>query len=210
MLKLAAKNTNSVLGAQEHLLEKPKTCVIQLASRDQIPLLGTPWPALIWTHYATTLHLCWKMAALIIIFPLCACVSVVWRFMSAARHILYSTWSKMTAPLAVTVRYYITQIWRLGLLCRSADSDPVHVCMCVSLPTVLVLTLLVFREASGCHRSLGAQRRAGKTHVKIYSHWVWLQASHWAAIWQMTFNRSSYSFCILMSEEKSEGGMGRL
>lgn len=137
----------------------------------------------------------------------CMCVC---RIMSAARHILYSTWSKMTAPLAVTVRYYITQIWRLGLLCRSADSDPVHVCMCVSLPTVLVLTLLVFREASGCHRSLGAQRRAGKTHVKIYSHWVWLQASHWAAIWQMTFNRSSYSFCILMSEEKSEGGMGRL
>lgn len=41
-----------------------------------------------------------------------------------------------------------------------------------SLPTVLVLTLLAFREAAACHRSLGTQRRAGKTHVKIYLHWA--------------------------------------
>ncbi len=63
----------------------------------------------------------------------------------------------------------------------------------------VVFSSVAFREALGCHRSLGTQRRAGKTHVKIYSHWAWLQASQLAAIWQITFNRSYCCLCILMS-----------
>lgn len=129
----------------------------------------------------------------------CVCVSRAAFFFFAD---VFRKWSKVTVPLAVTVRYDIMQIWRLRLLCHSADSARVFwvcTCVCVSLPTVLVLTLLVFREAPGCHRSLGTQRRAGKTHVKIYSHWAWLQAGQLAAIWQTTFNRSYCSLCILMS-----------
>ncbi len=196
-------------GAQQHLLPKPANiCVIQLASRDRIPLLGNTWPALTQTccpAYVCVLHFCMNMSACLIIFPL-TCVYVCLR--SGILCLLPDTfcqWSKVTVPLAVTVRYYIIGIWRLRLLCHSADSAPVCVCVCVcvciyaSLPTVLVLTLLVFREASACHRSLGTQRRAGKTHVKIYSHWAWLQESQLAAIWQMTFNRSYCSLCILMS-----------
>lgn len=34
-------------------------------------------------------------------------------------------------PLAVTVRYYITEIWRLRVLCHSADSALVCVCVCL-------------------------------------------------------------------------------
>lgn len=115
----------------------------------------------------------------------------------------------MTAPLAVTVRYDITQIYRCGccviLLTELLFGVYVH----MSLPTVPVLTLLVFREALACHRSLGTQQRAGKTHVKIYSHWAWLQAAQLAAIWQTTFNRSYRCLCILMSLQRESSSKGQ-
>lgn len=187
-------------GARQHLLPKP-TNIIQLASRDRIPLLVNTW------QQPPQRYVCARLfyendGLLHHIFVRVCLKSSFFCWLADT----FCHWLKVTVPLAVTVRYYIIRIWYGD--CIYCDTPVcvvtlvyvcLNMCVCVSLPTVLVLTLLVFRVALGCHRSLGTQWRAGKTHVKIYSHWAWLQPSQLAAIWQMTFNRSYCSFCILMS-----------
>lgn len=84
------QSKNCSPGALQHLLPKPTNiCVIQLASRDRIPLLGNTWPTLTHTRYPACVGLAFLYEYVCMLNHIPAGVRMcVWHFMFAGWHIL--------------------------------------------------------------------------------------------------------------------------
>lgn len=119
-------------GARQHLLPKP-TNIIQLASRDRIPLLVNTWQQPPQRYVYARLF--YENDGLLNLIFVHVCLKSSFFCWLADT---FCHWLKVTVPLAVTVRYYIIRIWYGDCICCDTPVCVVtlvyvclNTCMCV-------------------------------------------------------------------------------